>query len=252
MSQPKQQNPWRVPLLALGGDFMTGDEIGVQAKSLGIPKGGLYFRGRVGALGELTSAAAHDVLAIFPESLIDKTWTSSSAIPTSATVEAYTAACHDWGRHRLADLAAGGRLAKLLNRAVDGVDPVGAHLAQGWRRAARPADTPASVAHAAMVLREVRGGLHFAALALVNLPVTRAIVADDLGGVARMRRTGWSREAADEVAASAQPGDAERWREAEAATEAAFIGALAEVLGEDGVNELGGLVLEAYEASRAP
>lgn len=250
MSQPPQRNPWRVPLLALGGDFMTGDEIGEQAKELGIPKGGLYFRGRVGVLGDLTATAAHDLLAIFPAWLIDRTWTSSASIPAPRAVEAYTASCHDWGRRHLADLPAGERLADLLARAVDGVEPVGAVLARAWQHAERPDDVPARAAHAAMVLREVRGGLHFAALSLVSLPIMRAVVADDLGGAGRMRRTGWSKEAIAEIVDSARSDDKERWREAEAATEAAFVGVLGDALTVDEMNELGGLVLDAYAASR--
>lgn len=243
-------SPWRLPVLALGGDFMTGDEMAAHAQQLHIAKGGLYFRGRVGILGDVTAATARDVLAIFPDWLIEKTWSTSHKLSRSTAVEAYVAACHEWGRARLSSFANAGRLAELLGVAVDGIDPPGAALAAAWQRAERPDDEAARVAHTAMVLREVRGAMHFASLTLVNLPITRAVLVDDLGGVTRLRRTGWSESAAEAIVASAREGDEARWREAETATEAAFLGALGDVLAKREVDELAGLLTDAHEASR--
>lgn len=250
VARSEDSNPWRVPLLALGGDFMTGEEIGARAKELRIPKGGLYFRGRVSVLGDVTPTTARDVLAIFPAWLIDKTWSSSANLSREAVMQAHVDACHEWGRTRLAGMGECARLGELLVRAVDGTHPAGAVLARAWQQAERPVDAPALAAHAAMVLREMRGALHFAALSLVNLPVTRAALVDDLGGASRLRRTGWSREETTALVADAQEGDAERWAEAESATDAAFLAAVGEALGESGTNELGGLLLGAYEARR--
>lgn len=253
MAKPVErlENPWRVPLLALGGDFMTSQQLGAAAKSAGLSAGALYFRGRVSVLGDVTSATARDVLAIFPERLVDKTWAATEQLSAADASALYLQSCHAWGRAHLGGAEDAERLADLLARVVDAADPAGAALARAWRRVDRPADLPALIAHLSMLLREIRGALHFSALSLVSLPVMRAALVDDLGGKARLLRTGWTSSDVDAITASAERGDYERWREAEGATEGAFVGMLGEALTEPEINVLGRRLIAAYDTSRA-
>jgi hypothetical protein len=50
----------RAALVDTGGRFMVSSEMAARAKELGMQAGGLYFRGRVGALGEVPSPVASD------------------------------------------------------------------------------------------------------------------------------------------------------------------------------------------------
>ena len=54
-----------------------------------------------------------------------------------------------------------------------------------------------------MLLRELRGGLHFAALRAHGLDIPVAVLADPSGGVGRLRRTGWRHEQVDALQARA-------------------------------------------------
>jgi hypothetical protein len=87
-------------LVDAGGRFMVGDEIEPHAKELGMQPGGLYFRGRIGALGEVSSQVATATLGIFPRRVVDFTWHESAALPAKAAVNTYRGlrACAGWGR----------------------------------------------------------------------------------------------------------------------------------------------------------
>src|SRR5262249_60009438 len=79
-------------------------------------------------------------------------------------------------------------------------------------------------APALAVLRELRGGLHFAALRSHRLEIPLAVLADPGGGPARLRRTAWEEDAIAQLQqrAAATPDLQSRWRAAENATHAAF------------------------------
>ncbi len=70
-------------LVDTGGRFLVSDQMAARAKELGMQAGGLYFRGRTGALGEVSSHAATAILGIFPHWVIDLTWRESAALPAA-------------------------------------------------------------------------------------------------------------------------------------------------------------------------
>src|SRR6266702_8858657 len=73
----------RAALVDTGGRFLVSDQMAARAKELGMQAGGLYFRGRTGALGEVSSHAATAILGIFPHWVIDLTWRESAALPAA-------------------------------------------------------------------------------------------------------------------------------------------------------------------------
>jgi hypothetical protein len=241
-----------VALVDVGGRFMTAAEMDAAAKALGLPRGGiLYFRGRIGAVGDVSGAVAAALIGIFPPRIMTAVWEGTAALPAAAAVPAYVGACAEWGRAHLADLAGADRLAALAERVVDAADPSALPLFAGLRGTDRPADPPARAAHALMLLRELRGGLHFAALRARGIDVPLAIMADRRGGPARLRRLAWDdgEVAALERRAAATADLRERWDAADEATSTAFAAELDALSGAE-VGELAAAITAAETLSR--
>ncbi|KAF4409181.1 MULTISPECIES: hypothetical protein [Streptomyces] len=213
-------------VVRLGGRFMTSPELNARGAALGLAERLLYFRGRADVLGAPSPLLATEVLGIFPSWVVTYAYEQSAELTPAETVSAYSAGCWDWARNHLTGTPESVRAAQLAHRVVDGADASALPLFAGWRAAERPAPTdgPASLGHALMLLRELRGGLHFAALRACGLGVTEAVVADPGGGRARLLRTAWPEDAADALVERAGkiPDLAERWQRAERLTEESF------------------------------
>ena len=228
----------RVPVYVLGGAFMVGAEMKAEAATVGTRRGSLYFRGRIGVLGEVATTTAAGLLGIFPDQVIQDAWAETAELPTASAVERYRAANAAWGRAHLADRPGlAGTAARML--AVVDTDRTGTlPLVEAWRRVPRPTEPAELAAHAAMLLRELRGGLHFAALAVRGVPVPLATLVDPLGGVPRLLRTGWSQAEVDDLVARFRPEHTAGWQAAEDDTDRAFAARLTAALGADGATVL--------------
>ncbi|MGH3980453.1 MAG: SCO6745 family protein [Pseudonocardiaceae bacterium] len=215
----------RGPIVTLGGAFMTAPEMTAQEVDLGLPERSLYFRGRSAVLGDPPAHVVTTLFGIFPDWLVELViGKATPAVPAAAAVDAYARASAAWGRRVLADVPSAARAATLLYRIVDSADASALPLVAGWRAQARPHDAPARLAHALMLARELRGGLHFAALRAGGLGVTEAVVADPGGGRGRLLRTGWRVEDADALIARAHARSdlVDRWQRAEQLTDESF------------------------------
>ncbi|ROP39659.1 SCO6745 family protein [Saccharothrix texasensis] len=217
----------RDALVGRAGSFMTSPELAAREEAAGLPPRTLYFRGRTAVLGNPPPGVVASVLGIFPEWLVQAALVRT--LPAERAIEAYLGACWDWARDHLGGTPEPARFAELAFTVVDGADASALPLFRGWREVARPDDGPAALGHALMVLRELRGGLHFAALRAVGLGVTQAVALDPGGGRGRLLRTGWRPEDADALltAVAGRPDLAARWRQAEQATDDRFDDALA-------------------------
>ncbi len=206
---------------------MVSPELVAREEAVGLPPRTLYFRGRTAVLGNPSPGVVASVIGIFPEWLVELALVRS--FPADRAIDAYLGACWDWSRNHLGAVTEPERLAKLGFAVADGADASALPLFRGWRDAARPEDGPAQLGHALMVLRELRGGLHFAALRAVGLSVTQAVVLDPGGGRGRLQRTGWRPDDAEALLASVagRPDLEARWRQAEQLTDDRFDEALA-------------------------
>jgi hypothetical protein len=225
----------------LGGRFMTSPELAEVEAEAGLPPRSLYVRGRSAVLGDVPPKVAAELFGIFPPWLFEFVLPPSVAIlDAPAAVRAYAESSARWSRVHLSAVSEPGRLAELLFRVVDTADASGLALFAGWRQAERPGGDAERLGFALMVFRELRGGLHFAALRAVGLTVPEAVVADPEGGRERLLRTAWPAEAADELIASAKrkPDLRDRWHRAEALTDDRVGEALASALAETEQAEL--------------
>ncbi|MEJ2857233.1 MULTISPECIES: SCO6745 family protein [unclassified Saccharothrix] len=212
----------REPLVRLGGAFMVSPEFAAREQAVGLPARTLYFRGRTAVLGDPEPGVVAALIGIFPEWLIEKALVRG--LPADLAIEAYLGGCWDWSRTALTGAEDSDHLAELGFAVADAADSSGLALFRGWRDAPRPTDGPARLGHALMLLRELRGGLHFAALRAVGLSVTQAVALDPGGGRGRLMRTGWLPEDAEALLASVEGRDdlAARWRDAERLTDDRF------------------------------
>jgi hypothetical protein len=227
-------------VVRIGGAFMTSDEFTEVEAGIGLPQRMLYFRGRSAVLGDPSPAVVTETLGIFPAWVVGFAAQAAGQVAADKAVATYSQACWNWGRAHLVDAVDPARTAELLFRITDTADASALLLFAGWREAARPTEPAEALAHALMLTRELRGGLHFAALRASGLSVTEAVVADPGGGKARLLRTAWSPEAADELVAKAsRKADlTERWQHAESLTDLRFGEAAADALNPTELAEL--------------
>jgi hypothetical protein len=230
------------PIHGLGGAFMRNRATRERGTQLGVPGWAFYVAGRAGVLGNVDADVVAATMVFFPTPWVREHWEMARAVlqPDEAARQ-YAAACHRWGRERLAGAEGLDRLVELARGVVDGVEPAGLPLFAGWRALPLPDDDPARVAHLAMVLREHRGNLHALAVLAQGLSPLEAHVAGPLGA-ANAEFFGWPQPYPD-------PGPlADRWQAAEAATARLTAPAFA-VLDESERAELAGLLGRSAETA---
>ncbi|MEV7042481.1 hypothetical protein [Amycolatopsis sp. NPDC051061] len=242
-------NRIRPVVQVLGGRFMTSPELAEVEAEAGLPPRSLYVRGRSAVLGDVPPKVAAELFGIFPHWLFDFVLPpATAALDAPASVRAYAESSARWSRVNLSAVSEPARLAELLFRVVDAADASGLALFAGWKHASRPTGDVERLGFALMVFRELRGGLHFAALRALGLSVPEAVIADPEGGRERLLRTAWLAEAADELlaAASRKPDLRERWQRAESLTDSRVDELLASVLTSPEQEELDRRLAELF------
>jgi hypothetical protein len=210
-------------LVHRGGRFMVSPQMSRREREAKAPPRSLYFRGRASVLGEPPGDVVADLFGIFPRHVVRWVLDQPDQLPAAVALAEFTGACRDWAREHVREADARD-CADLLLEVVDQADASGLALFSGWRAVPRPDHGPERLAHALMVARELRGGLHFAALRGCGLGIAEAALLDPDGGTARLTQTGWSREDAEEVRQRVNElsDGPERWRAAEDITEREF------------------------------
>jgi hypothetical protein len=242
-------NRIRPVVQVLGGRFMTSPELAAVEAEAGLPPRSLYVRSRSAVLGDVPPKVAAELFGIFPHWLFDFVLPpATAALDAPASVRAYAESSARWSRVNLSAVSEPARLAELLFRVVDAADASGLALFAGWKNASRPTGDVERLGFALMVFRELRGGLHFAALRALGLSVPEAVIADPEGGRERLLRTAWPAEAADELlaAASRKPDLRERWQRAESLTDSRVDELLASVLTSPEQEELDRRLAELF------
>ena len=198
-----------------GATYARGAEIGF---------GGLdfYVLGRGGALGDTHAGVVAAAFVFWNPTQVAAMWESGRAVlsPDASAAE-WVTLCAAYGEAHLPDLDGLDRFNELAGRLVENASPSGAPLFAGWRSQEAPgADRPkARAMFLVNALRELRGALHGGAVLAAGLTGQEALAfrAPQMAGV-----FGWDPEALPDAAAVK-----ERWKIAEAGTDAAFGLALA-------------------------
>lgn len=134
-----------------------------------------YTAGRGGVLGDVPATVIDSIFAVFEPSLIGGLWDAGVAVHgPRRSAELYFAQCAEWGRRHLADIDGLDRFVALGERVLDAAPTLGLPLFAGWKAMPRVSDTPGLAMQVVHVLRELRGGVHFAALILSGLTPVEA------------------------------------------------------------------------------
>ena len=206
----------------LGGAFMMDGQTYARGAEIGFGGLDFYVLGRGGALGDTHADVVAAAFVFWNPTQVAAMWESGRAVlsPDASAAE-WVALCAAYGEAHLPDLDGLDRFNELAGRVVDGASPSGAPLFAGWRSQEAPgADRPkARAQYLVNALRELRGALHGGAVLAAGLTGQEALAfrAPQMAGI-----FGWDPEALPEAASVK-----ERWKIAEAGTDAAFGLALA-------------------------
>ncbi|MFI6812221.1 hypothetical protein ACIBG7_07430 [Nonomuraea sp. NPDC050328] len=165
------------PIGVLGGKWMLSREAKAACEELRLGPREAYFRGRCGVLGEVHADVVTSVAVFFPPAHVTESWEGGRKVPVEQAVARYAVACQEWGRRNLGGFDGCARLAELLEPVVEHASPVGAPLFAGWRAVPLPADAPARATQLMHVVRELRGGVHAAAVVAAGMHPLDAMLA---------------------------------------------------------------------------
>ena len=140
------------------------------ADSLGIDMFRFYFCGRAGVLGEVSTDVMLAAFGYFEPGLVDKMWTSGKE--RCNVVEAAHAqldVAYKIGADTLGDVAGLAEAAASMAQLTAQVDRSSLPLFAGFVAMDAPAAPAEAFMHYAIVMRELRGSVHLAALAATGL-----------------------------------------------------------------------------------
>jgi hypothetical protein len=206
----------------LGGSFMMDGATYARGAEIGFGGLDFYVLGRGGALGDTHAGVVAAAFVFWNPAQVASMWESGRAVlsPDASAAE-WVTLCAAYGEAHLPDLDGLDRLNELAGRVVEHASPSGAPLFAGWRSQEAPGpDRPkARAMFLVNALRELRGALHGGAVLAAGLTGQEALAfrAPHMAGI-----FGWDPEALPEADSVK-----DRWKIAEAGTDAAFGLALA-------------------------
>jgi hypothetical protein len=193
--------------------FMMGGDAFTRGTELGFEGFDFYVAGRGGVLGDVPADVVVAAFVFFAPDTVRAAWERSAAVmPRRRAAEEWAETAHQWARANLDDAIDWARVADLAGRIERHAGVAGAPLFAGWRTLPEPdaSDTKAIAVHRLNALRELRGGLHGAAVLTVGLTPFEACSVLSPQMVSVM---GWPEDALD-----AEP-LRDRWQLAEARTD---------------------------------
>jgi hypothetical protein len=158
--------------------FMVDMDTYVHGASLGFQGVDFYVAGRAGVLGDVPADVVSAAFVFFNPTTIAEAWERSAPVMSRAeAAEAFIAVGHRWAEAKLPDDLDLARLAELAGRLAASASPAAAPLFAAWRAAPEPAadQTKALALHRMNVLRELRGGLHGAAVVTQGIDAHAAV-----------------------------------------------------------------------------
>lgn len=198
---------------AIGSHFMLDGHTYKRGAELGFQGLDFYVAGRGGVLGPVDADVVSAAFTFFEPNGIRTLWEQGLAVmPPADAAEAFAACCADWAEANVPDDLDAARLATLAGQVVEAARPACAPVFAGWRAVPVPDAPKAAAVRQMNALRELRNGLHGAAVVSSGLSPLEALSVRSPHMVALF---GWSEPAATD---GLQP----TWDDAEARTSAAM------------------------------
>ncbi|MBA3745441.1 hypothetical protein [Sporichthya sp.] len=134
-----------------------------------------YFAGRAGVLGEVEAAAVDAMFGIFGPGVTETFWTMGLPVHGArGGAELYFGQAAEWARPRLSGLDGLDRFIELGEKVIAGAPGCGLPLFVGLAKLPRVDDSPGRAMQVVVLLRELRFGVHLAAMTLSGMPVQEA------------------------------------------------------------------------------
>lgn len=170
------------PLQVVGYTFYFDAGTRARAKELGLRGVQYYGLGRGGVLGDVDAARVAEVFAFFDDTAVDLFWTTPRATADPVAIaEEYLRSAYDFADRTFGgiDVDVLARFGVAARAVAETSAPGACPLVDGYRRFPAPADPVHAAYLGAIMLRELRGGLHVHAVAAAGLDPRSAIYLED-------------------------------------------------------------------------
>ena len=161
---------------SVGSHFMLDGATYARGAELGFQGLDFYAGGRGGVLGDVDADVVAAAFAFFEPAYVRSQWEMARAVmaPEAAAAE-WATCCAAWGEAHISDDAPLDRLNGLLDEVVAAGRPACAAVFSGWRALPVPTSPKAHAAHQMNALRELRHGLHSAAIVAAGITPHEAL-----------------------------------------------------------------------------
>jgi hypothetical protein len=160
----------------IGGHFMLDGKTYQRGAELGFAGVDFYITGRGGVLGDVDADIVTAAFAFFEPVSVRTLWEQGLAVmPAALAATEFHACCTAWAEDRVPDDLDAARLAALAGRVVADARVACAPVFAGWRLLTVPASPKAAAVHQMNALRELRNGLHSAAVVSAGLTPLQAL-----------------------------------------------------------------------------
>lgn len=152
-----------------GATYKRGAELGFQGLDF-------YMVGRGGVLGEVDADVVAASFTFFEPGAVRTLWAQGCGVmPPAQAAQEFAACCAAWAEAKVPDDLDAARLAELAGAVVAQGRPACSPVFAGWRAVAVPTSPKAAAVHHLNTLRELRNGLHGAAVVSADLSPLEAL-----------------------------------------------------------------------------
>jgi hypothetical protein len=160
----------------VGGHFMLDGATYKQGAELGFGGLDFYIVGRGGVLGDVDADVVTAAFTFFEPGNVRVLWDQGRTVmPPADAARAFSACCEAWAEAHVPDDLDAARLADLAGRVVAGARVACAPVFAAFRATAVPTAPKAQAVHHLNALRELRNGLHGAAVISAGLSPLEAL-----------------------------------------------------------------------------
>ena len=160
----------------VGSHFMLDGDTYKRGAELGFSGLDFYITGRGGVLGDVDADVVSAAFTFFEPAGVRVLWEQGRTVmPAARAADEFGACCQAWAEAHVPDDLAAGRLAELAGRVVAGARPACAPVFAAMRARAVPSAPKAAAVHQMNALRELRNGLHGAAIVSAGLTPLQAL-----------------------------------------------------------------------------
>lgn len=159
------------PIETAGAAWMLHPEQGEASLKAGYdhPFSG-YFAGRGGMLGDVPTDVVSAVFTVFPPEVVKLFWEAGKPVHGAAGgASLYFSQAAEWAARHLAGVSGLERFAELGEKIIAATPTAGLPLYAGWAAQPRVTDPAGHAFQVLLILRELRGSVHLAAVTAAGL-----------------------------------------------------------------------------------